>query len=60
MVFDTDCVAYLHRRNKIGKFVFATDSEYAVCFDDKRMEKVFRKFCGFIIMFEACVIFELN
>ena len=40
MDFDTDCVAYLHRRNKIGKFVFATDSEYAVCFDDKRMEKV--------------------
>ena len=37
-----------------GKLVFATDSKYAVCFDEKRMEKVFRRFCGFIIMFESC------
>ena len=45
MVFDTECVACLHRRNETGKFVFATDRKYAVCFDDeKRMEKVFRRF----------------
>ena len=60
MVFDTECVPCWHRRNGTGKFVFATNSKYAVCFDEKRMEKVFRRFCRFIIMFESCVIFELN
>ena len=60
MVFDTECVACLHRRCETGKFVFATNSKYAVFFKEKRMEKVFLRFCGFIIMFESCVIFELN
>ena len=41
-------------------FVFATNSKYAVCFDEERVEKVFRRFCGFIIMFESCVIFQRN
>ena len=50
----------MHRRNETGKFVFATDSKYAVCFDEKRMEKVFPRFCGFIMIFESCVMFELN
>ena len=54
------CVAYLHRCNETGKFVFATDGKCAVCFDEKRMEKVFRRFCRFIIMLESGVIFELN
>ena len=58
--FDTECVACLHLGNETGKFVFATDCKYAVCFDEKRMEKVFRRFCGFIIMFKSCEIFELN
>jgi len=57
-VFDTKCVAWLHRCNETGKFIFATDRKYAVCFDEKRMEKVFHRICGFIIMFESCVIFE--
>ena len=43
MVFDTKCVACLHRCNETGKFVFDTGSKYAVCFDKK-----------FIIMFESC------
>ena len=43
------CVACLHRCIGTGKFVFATDSKYAVCFDEKTMEKVFRRFCEFII-----------
>ena len=60
MVFDTKCVACLHRCNEIRKFVFATDGKYAVCFDEKRMGKVFRRFCRFIIMFESGVVFELN
>ena len=51
--FDTKCVACMHRRNDTGKFVFATDSKYAVCFDEKRMEKVFQRFCGFIMIFES-------
>ena len=61
MVFDSE-VACLHQCNETGKFVFATDNKYAVCFDEKMMEKVCRRFCGFIIMFESChcVIFELN
>ena len=61
MIFDTESVACLHRGIETGNFVFATDSKYAVCFDEKRIEKV-RRFCGFIIMFESChdVIFELN
>ena len=41
-------------------FLPCTDSKYAVCSDEKRMEKVFRRFCRFIIMFESGVIFELN
>ena len=53
MVFDTKCVVCLHRCHETGKFVFATDSKYAVSFDEKRMEKVFLRFCGFIIMFES-------
>ena len=43
-VFDTKCVACLHRFNETGKFVFATASKYAVCLGGKRMEKVFRRF----------------
>ena len=53
----------MHRRNETEKFVgfvFATDSKYAVCFDEKRVEKVFQRFCGFIMIFESCVMFELN
>ena len=60
MIFDTECVACLHRGIETGNFVFATDSKYAVCFDEKRIEKVFRRFSGFILMFESCMIFELN
>ena len=33
---------------------FDTGSKYAVCFHENRMEKVFWRFCGFIIMFESC------
>ena len=49
-VFDTECVTCLHLCNETGKFVFATDCKYAVCFDEKRMENVFWRFCGFIII----------
>ena len=59
-VFDTKCVACLHPCIETGKFVFATDSKYAVCFDEKRMEKVFRRFCRFIILFKSGVIFEIR
>ena len=41
-------------------FLPLTANNYAVCFDEKRMENVFRRFCGLIIMFESCVILELN
>ena len=60
MVFDTECVACLHRRNETGNFVFVTNSKYADCFDEKRVKKIFLRYCGFIIMFESCVIFKFN
>ena len=41
-------------------FLPLTANNYAVCFDEKRMEKVFWRFCGFIIMFKSCVILKLN
>ena len=47
-------VPCLHRCNETGKLVFATDSKYAVCCDEKRMEKVFWRFCAFMIMFKSC------
>ena len=50
------CLACLHQCNETGKLVFATDSKYAVCFDEKRMEKVFLRFCGFIIMFKFAYV----
>ena len=56
-VFDTKCVACLHRCNETGKFVFATDSKYTVCLDEKR--KVFRGFCRFIIMFEHVTMCDI-
>ena len=44
IVFGTECVACLHRRNEKGNFFLATDSKYAVFFrcekDGKGISKV--------------------
>ena len=36
------------------------NTKHAVYFDQKRTENIFGRFRGFIMLFESCVIFELN
>lgn len=61
MVFDTGVLLVCGTAMKQQSFYLPLpDTKHAVYFDQKRTENVFGRFRGFIMLFESCVIFELN